>query len=173
MTKLGDTPKATADAMRALSERVRYLETLPVQGTLPGARVYNNANIAIPSGAWTALTFNSERFDTDGIHETVGSTGRLTCRTAGKYIIGGGAQFADSAAGTRRVFGILLNSGSFIAIGSSPFAATYGGSVAIATLWSMAVGDFVEFLVTHDVGAPLNITYSPTFSPEFWMQRVS
>ena len=38
--------------------------------SLPGARVYHNANQSISNTTVTALAFNSERWDTDTIHDT-------------------------------------------------------------------------------------------------------
>src|SRR4051794_16526480 len=56
-------------------------------GVLPSCAVYNDAAQSIPDGALTALTFNTEHFDTDSIHSTSSNTSRLTCQTAGIYVI--------------------------------------------------------------------------------------
>ena len=68
-----------------------------------GARVYNNANISIPDSTVTALTFNSERWDTDSIHSTVSNTSRLTAQTASKYDIKGNIKWASNSTGTRLI----------------------------------------------------------------------
>ena len=52
-----------------------------------GARVHNSANISVSDSTWTSMTFDSERYDTDSIHSTASNTSRLTCVTAGKYLI--------------------------------------------------------------------------------------
>ena len=56
-----------------------------VEGYTEGARVYNTGNLTITNATETALTYNSEHFDTDTIHDTGSNTSRLTCKTAGKY----------------------------------------------------------------------------------------
>ena len=51
-----------------------------------GARVYNDANISIPDNTETAVTFNTEEWDTDTIHDPSTNPERLTAKTAGKYL---------------------------------------------------------------------------------------
>src|SRR5512139_267514 len=79
-----------------------------------GCRVYNNAAINIANDTVTALTFNSERFDTNGIHSTALNTGRLTCQTAGTYVITAHAAFAANATNRRQIT-IRLNGATIIA----------------------------------------------------------
>ena len=69
---------------------------------LVGARVYNNADLTIPTASWTNLTFNSEDFDTDTIHDTSTNTDRLICKTAGVYLAVFNARFDANAAGERQ-----------------------------------------------------------------------
>ena len=74
----------------------------------PSARAYNDAAISIPNATTTALTFNSERWDTNTIHSTVTATGRLTAVTAGVYNIFGHVRFASNNTGSR-IVSIRLN----------------------------------------------------------------
>ena len=59
----------------------------------------------------TALTFNTERWDTDNIHDTGSNTERLTCKTAGRYLIIANIRFEPIALG-RRMLSISLNVGA-------------------------------------------------------------
>ena len=52
----------------------------------PAVRVRNGVDVPIPNNAFTALTFDTERFDTDNCHDAVNPS-RLTCNTAGVYYI--------------------------------------------------------------------------------------
>ena len=45
-------------------------------------RAYNNANITVPNATLTALPLNSERWDTNSIHDLATNNTRLTCQTA-------------------------------------------------------------------------------------------
>ena len=49
----------------------------------PSCRAYNNANISMTSGAATAVTLNSERFDNAAMHSTSSNTSRITVPTGG------------------------------------------------------------------------------------------
>lgn len=137
-------------------------------GTLPGARVFNSANISIPDSTNTTLTFDSERFDTDTIHSTSSNQGRLTATTAGVYIITGHVTWAANATGYREVF-IKLNGTTTIA--ESTHNANVGATThqSIATIYKLAAADYVELRVNQTSTAALNVTTNGNFSPEFAM----
>lgn len=136
-----------------------------------GARVYNSANITIPDSTLTYLTFNSERYDTDAIHDKVTNSGRLTCKTAGKYIIAVALGFDNNTTG-RRVVQIRLNHGDSIAI--SEEAPSPNGDIrfAFSTIFGFVAGDYVEVAVYQSSGGPLDIYVDPCYSLEFMMQRI-
>lgn len=136
-------------------------------------RVYNNANISVGDAAWTSLTFNTERFDTDAMHSTSVNTGRLTCVHAGVYLITGNVTFATNATGTRGI-SIYLNGTTYIAMlrglaGSSSLMT----HLSIATIYELAVNEYVELQVYQSSGGALNATYTANQSPEFAMARLA
>lgn len=141
-------------------------------GTFIGARVYNSANISCASGAAVALTFDSERYDTDTIHSTTTNTSRLTATTAGKYQIGGSLFFANNTTGARGLQ-IQLNGATAIAIVRIP---TVGGTdvpaLQISTVYDLAANDYVELVAYQTSGGALNVSASGNQSPEFWMYKV-
>lgn len=139
-----------------------------------GARVYNSANISIASGgSGAALTFDSERFDTDSIHSTSSNTSRLTANTAGKYQIGGSLFFANNTTGARGLQ-IVLNGGTAIAILRTPtVVGTDVSALQINTAYDLAAGDYVELVAYQTSSGSLNVTASGNQSPEFWMHKVS
>ncbi len=138
---------------------------------LPACRVYNSANQSINNTTLTAVTFNSERFDTDSIHSTVSSTSRLTCQTAGVYYIFGNGVWA-SAPGANSFMCILLNAGTTIAA-----QGTVNNSVQnqteVSCLYKLAVSDYVEFVVFQSSGGAINLLAAANYSPEFGMARVA
>jgi hypothetical protein len=141
----------------------------------PSARVFHNANQSIPNGATTALAFNSERFDTDGIHDPATNPTRLTCRTAGKYVITGECVLANSQGGTARQLFVRLNGGTIIAGFNNPpigAASAIPNRMIVSTIWELAVGDYIELCVYHDSGAALAAVYTEGETPEFSMVRV-
>lgn len=136
-----------------------------------GARVFHNANQSIPNLTATILAFNSERYDTDTIHDPVINNSRLTAKTAGKYVIIGNI-FWTSFVGGRRTFNFRLNGATIIANEEMPIAPggiSYG---ALSTIYDLALNDYIELAVFQSSGAGLSILVSANFSPEFMMQRI-
>jgi hypothetical protein len=135
--------------------------------SVPRARAYNSANISINTATLTALTFNSERWDTDTIHDTAVNTGRLTCKTAGLYTLSASIAFASNATGVRFV-GIKIN-GVYVAFHGGAAASGLDTRVTVATQYEMAVNDFAEVDVYQDSGGALNVLAAGNYSPEFLM----
>ena len=133
----------------------------------PACRVFNNAAIALTSGLLTALTFNSERYDTNTMHDTATNSGRITFNTAGLYTIIGHASFAANGTGYRQL-AIRMNGATFLA-SFNPInnGAGQNTDVLIATTYKFAVADYVELLAQQTSGGALNITSNGNYSPEF------
>lgn len=144
---------------------------LPIGYRNVTVRVFNSANISILNDAATVLTFDSERWDTDGIHSTSANTGRLTCVTPGEYLIFAQILFEANATGVRRLQ-IRLNGTTFLA--SDGFIAASEGASYLntSTHFDLVIGDYLEALGFQTSGAALNITADPNHSPEFGMVRV-
>lgn len=136
-----------------------------------GARVTHNTTQAVNNDTATALTFNTERWDTDTIHDTVTNAERLTCKTAGKYVITANIEWAlATSAGLRRL-DLRLNGATVIARELSPSADNMIQS--IATIYSLAVNDYVEVVAYQNSGSGSNIAASGNLSPEFAMQMIA
>lgn len=139
---------------------------------LVGARAYNSGNISVAvSGTPQNLTFDSERFDTDTIHSTVTNTGRLTCNTAGKYVITASVAWASNSTGFRQI-GIYLNNSTFLALQSADANATAIMYQSVTTVYDLSASDYVELRVLQTSGGPLNIVAGGNYSPEFSMHRI-
>ena len=136
------------------------------------ARVHNSGNVAIANNTNTALTFDSERFDTDSIHSTSSNTGRLTATVAGKYFITALVRWAANVTGRRTVF-LRLNGSTDIAHIAAD-AATGGVNTIqeVSCLYELAKGDYVEVVVNQNSGGALNVEAASNYSPEFMMSRI-
>jgi len=140
-----------------------------------GASVYHDADQSCGNNAEITLAFNSERYDTDTIHDNTTNNSRLTCKTAGKYLITGGVVWEPEATGIRRL-NIKLGGITVIAsvLDSPVSVAGWPYSHQITTIYEMAVGNYVELLV-YQFNTPagaLDIQYSAGLSPAFMMQRI-
>lgn len=147
-----------------------------VDSAMSGARVYNNANISIANNAWTALTFNSEYWDTHDaaastFHSTSSNTGRLTIPAgrSGYYLVGATVEFAADATGKRGLR--LVHS-----VGATVFAASIEDAtptgvhaLTIVSLWNLAAAEYVTCEVFQNSGAAINANRSADYSPEFWI----
>lgn len=126
----------------------------------PACRVFHNANQSITNNTETSLAFNSERFDTDNMHDTVTNNSRITFNTAGIYVVSAAVQFAADAGGDYTTSYVVLRRG-----GSSPIAlqtqgtfttTAFGPHFAISTIFKFAAADYVEvraFQVNTSAGA--------------------
>jgi hypothetical protein len=139
---------------------------------LASARAYNNANLSIGNNAWTFLMLNSERSDTDTIHDTSSSTSRLTCKTAGLYLAIGQLQWAANGTGTRGGR-IILNSATILVEKLVPTAgAGQATGLVLVTLYPLAVNDYLELAGYQDSGGALNVLSAGNLSPEFMLVRL-
>jgi len=135
----------------------------------PAVRVYNSAAIDPAPGGWVALTFDSERFDTDAAHSVAANTHRLTVPANGGGIYSIGANISVGSAGTCSIR-VLLNGVTIIAQASHYYDS--GNPPArvdlnLSTIYSLAATDFVEVQVY--VVNNVNVLQDANYSPEFWM----
>lgn len=140
-------------------------------GYTEGCRVFNSVNLPIPNVAWTNLTFDSERYDTDGIHSIMANTDRLTCQTAGIYLITGHVAWNIAAGGIRRI-AVYLNAATNLCHDLSPTIAGWNEINNVATVYSLSIGDFVVLRAYQSSGGPINVLNIANMSPEFSMQRI-
>ena len=137
-----------------------------------GARVYNNAAIEIADSVATALTFNSERWDTAAMHSVSSATNQLVCKVAGTYLIGCNVRWEANASGVRDV-GIRLNGSTYITRVYMSAGASINHMQSLSTVYDLAVNDYVEVIVGQNSGGPLDVQSNANYSPEFWIQKLA
>lgn len=136
------------------------------------ARAYHNANQSISTSTETAVALNSERNDTDSIHDNSTNNSRLTCRTAGVYLITGQLRYAAHATGWRRA-GIKIGGTTYIGLRDTPsLGGTDEATASVATIYPLAVNEYVELIAYQNSGSSLNVLSTGSFSPEFMMVRL-
>lgn len=164
------TPKtwATNDLATAAQLNQDLRDNVKFLATPPSCRVFNSATIShATSGSFQYLTFNSERFDTDTMHSTSVSTGRITFTTAGKYLVGGQVKFSVNATGMRGLQ-IRLNGATEIANVLLDTGTALDTHLTIATYYQFAAADYVELGAFQSSGGALNMLLGSNYSPEFW-----
>jgi hypothetical protein len=137
------------------------------------AAVYHNADQALPFQVETTLAFNSERFDTDLIHDPAVNNSRLTCKTAGVYNITGTIHLNPAFTSTFTILSIRLNGATILSQVYDKHISTGEGhfGMNVSTIYQLAVNDYVELRVFHSQndgsgGAPVQAVgnYSPSFA---------
>lgn len=111
------------------------------------------ATQSVPHGTYTAVSFNTVEFDTDGLFALTSPT-RLTAKTPGLYTIRGSASFDGNATGLRLVAifknGVSLHREAGSAAGNTDFTER---EVEVSTI--LAAGDYLEVMVLQLSGSPL------------------
>ena len=151
----GILPSWGADvALRSVpsQNRFRYLNMM--------ASVKPTVDRSISNNLETAITLDSETFDTDGLHSNVTNPERFTAVVAGKYLLVGHIQYAANTTGVR-LCRIRKNGG---AIGEVVANAMASGDhdIEVVLLVILAVSDYIELLGYQNNGGSLTIFESRT-----------
>jgi hypothetical protein len=137
----------------------------------PACRVYNSGTQNLAHNTEVALTFDSERFDTAGLHSTSATTSRITAPVAGIYDIVGHVQLQGDTDYISILISIRLNGTTHIAAvrETNPGVSANQKMFSVGTFYKLAASDYVELCVTQEnTSAGTNTTIvSPGRSPEF------
>ena len=131
----------------------------PATSSFVGASAYRNASQTISNATETALTFNSENYDTNAFHDDVTNTTRMTVPAgkAGKYLITANTTFTNNSTGQRIVY-VYVNTTMVHTSGPA-----IGGSASIdlglttSYVANLAVADYVELKAYQNSGGSLAI----------------
>lgn len=157
-------PQLVFDELAELRTRLTALEARE-PGIRPECHVYHSIAQNIPTGPWAALAFDSERVDTDDMHDVAVNNSRIVIPVAGRYEVDGGINFAANNIGHRGI-AVRLNGVTFLRVATQP---TVAGSddLALAFAYRFAASDYIELMVAQTSGGGLNVTSTGNFSPEF------
>jgi len=139
------------------------------------ARAYHSSDITIPDNVWTPVTtLDSERWDDGVVHSVVANTGRLTCQSAGKYIITGGIEWAIDDTSGHRGLAIILNGTTQIAA-TMTNAGSYGYNAqsTVGTIYQLEADDYVELCVFQSTPGTHDLVASAQRSPELSMVKTT
>jgi hypothetical protein len=147
---------ANGTTLVADSAEATGLKWQAASSTFVGAGVYSTSATSLSNGTYTAITWNSEEFDTDGFHSTSTNTSRMTIPAgkAGKYLITASwNQNSGADAGNQRLIQIRKN-GS--AIRQSDTDIQSYGTYSISSVVDAAVSDYFEIFAYQDSGGSMN-----------------
>ncbi|GAI82597.1 unnamed protein product [marine sediment metagenome] len=138
-----------------------------------GARVYNDSPFTVANNVYDTVEFNTESWDTDNCHDNVTNNDRLTCRTAGKYLLIAQIRWVGNATGYREM-SIRVANGA-----STPRAYTQKSDLNanncaqnLATIVDMAVNEYARVYVKQTSGGNLDIEGGKRYAPDFMMMKI-
>lgn len=126
--------------------------------TYAGVSATKSSGQTISTATWVAVTWDTENFDTDGYHSTSTNTSRFTIPSAkaGKYLVSGSISWTGTSSGTFRLISIYKN-------GAEQNQVVQGGPTADGTIqpfahvYDLAVGDYIEIYVRHNIGSDTSV----------------
>ena len=138
------------------------------------ARITNSADQTIPASTWTVVQFNTARWDSDGFWNA-SNPNRLTIPAGldGVYSIGASFSLYMDYGLAFIVYAIRLNGANYLCYsryypGSprTPYAGT------ISTVFPLAAGDYLEFMVYQYSGSGVTLYSVAPSSPELYLMRL-
>lgn len=142
----------------------------------PACRIFHSVNQTFTDATEASVTFDSERYDTDNMHDLVNPT-RITFRTAGLYIVTGHIEWPAAADWVDSYLLIRVNGSGISIVTERKDFTTFNGSkfLTATTTYKFAVNDYVELRAYYDsASGSRNIIADPPRSPEFmatWIGR--
>ena len=136
--------------------------------TFVGCSLWSSGSVSAANNTSTAMTFDSELFDTDGFHSTSSNTTRITIPTgkSGYYLVTGMIVFlAGSSTGMRSINLIKNGTGNELTIDQVPNSAgQVNESPAFSYTGNFTAGDYLEIYGYHNSGAALNMRGSAYYT---------
>lgn len=139
-----------------------------ITATVPSVRVTNSGIQSLNDNTLTALNFDTERFDTDGLHSTSTNNTRLTASVAGKYLIFATVTWDTNATGLREI-AVKLNDTTYILDDVRSAVNGLNSFNSVAGVYHLAAGDYIELIGWQNSGGSLSSTVNANRSPEFGM----
>jgi hypothetical protein len=129
----------------------------------PACRVRHSANQNLTTGVELVVAFNTERYDTDNMHDTVTNNSRITFNTAGLYQVSAAVRIQFNAAGYRQ-FRVRVNGGAqfFMLTLQDPELGSQPLCFSNSQPWKFAAADYIELMVLQTSGVtPLTLDADP------------
>ena len=121
-----------------------------------GWKAYRNVSQSIPSSTKTAITFDTEIFDTDAFITVSSSTVTIPVGKGGKYLIIGGGYWASASSWFRSLF--ISKNGTLDSniVASTVLTQASDAAQIITTILDLVAGDVIRLLVEQTSGGAVN-----------------
>ena len=140
---------STSRARMASQNRFRYLQTM--------AKSTKVSDQTLTTATLTVIAWNTEAFDTDGLHDLVTNNSRITVALTGKYLVVVSISYTGHATGTRLVR-VSVNGTDQPDIAQLPLTgSTETATLSGATILSLTANDYVEAKAYQTSGGDLDV----------------
>jgi len=170
-TKVNLVDAPDAEHINSLQEEVVAIETELLKTYRVRAYDTTQFNLAV-SGSLYAIPLPYETYDTDNMHNGTTNNTRLTCTTAGIYLIMGTINYVANANGNRDAL-IRLNGSAYIGDLRLQAMATGVTKVPVSVFYPMNAGDYVELIGRQYSGGALTTYYGGDFSSVLQMIKIA
>jgi hypothetical protein len=124
------------------------------------------------TGGNTTMRFDTERWDTDEIHDCLENNERLTCKTAGKYIVCFAGQW-DLSPAARYRFILYKNASTKQAVSEVVTADDGYPGLTVTAIVDLQVDDYVWIAAQQHSGSDQVVNKADQNTPEFSMIRIA
>jgi hypothetical protein len=121
----------------------------------PVARAYRSTTQSIPNNTLTAIVFDTQVYDTDGMF-TPPSQFIYAKRLTGYYFINGAVGFEYDQGIGERLVSLRINEGIYLASQQLPPNATEPTVLNVSTVYKLALDDRIDLVVRQASGISLN-----------------
>lgn len=136
-----------------------------------GVQATKSGNQSINNATYTAITFDSENFDTDGFHSTATNTSRFTIPTGkgGKYLSTFTAGFVANTTGIRGA--AWYKNGALASVAFQMSASSAADTFfASSQIFNLVAGDYLELFLYQSSGGALDVKGVTTDATSFSLQ---
>lgn len=159
-----------ADSQEPLTLAYYTANILPYLGT-DSCRVYHSINQPIPHATRTMLTYNSEVWDTNNLHDNLVNPHRLTSRKAGYYLVSLAMAWQGNPNAYRQIVIEAVPPG-WVAVDRRHHTGAWDCEVTISTIVYLAEGAYVQSRAYQDSGVALNVLAYAWYSSHFMMALI-
>ena len=135
-------------------------------------RAYNDADQTVGARSWLTLALNSERWDSDSMHDLVTNNGRITVPVDGTYIITANVRWAYYEGAIRQVLAIHCSGPNSLIAKNEAYGSATWLTQTVSTVYEMSASDYVTMLVYNALASDHNIVSASNYSPELTVTRI-
>lgn len=157
-------PTFTAGQVLTASDLNSLNSALNFWASPPRVLVYKSTTQSITSGtSSTLVTWDTEQFDTDLMHDNATNNSRLICKTPGYYAISAAVAYGANTSGNRtaqvRLNAAGSNSGgtALYDLGIAPPSGAQGTVIIPSFTYALAQDDYIELFSSQNSGGSLSI----------------